>query len=218
MKRTKAIDAAGLAAGWWPYAPYDELKTCTMIMLWVCLLPYLSNIIADIHDSCSSMMMVHSIHFRRSLYLMLMIETDSQEFSNLAGDWDAANEYREETCAYIRAKLMGDPLTAPEISSNRIIASIGPALDYVRKSYTPGMWHQIEVRFNSSNSEPAQAAIVLHELESFLNATDIEQEFQSKGLIPSVDMYFKNRMGTSAVDICTAGYECVGQLFLCFKC
>lgn len=50
----------------------------------------------------------------------------------------------------------------------------------------------------------AQRTTLLKELEFFVKMTNVEQECQMKGELPSVEDYKWRRMGSSAVRVCLA--------------
>ena len=53
----------------------------------------------------------------------------------------------------------------------------------------------------------AQVTTFLDELVYYIKMTEIEQQFQMSGRIPSVDQYMTHRMGSSAVRVCLAIME-----------
>ncbi|KAL8963659.1 MAG: hypothetical protein Q9193_000103 [Seirophora villosa] len=101
-------------------------------------------------------------------------ETDSAEFSSLVSDLHAARMFREETVGYMTKCLSGGH----------------PELDTKRSSNTI-----IEFfgTFGKTISSSCTAAM-----------TDVEQEFQLSGMLPTADEYRQRRMGSSAVGVCLA--------------
>lgn len=102
--------------------------------------------------------------------------------------WDefgAAQVYRDQTLAYVRYSL-GIDEGSPEVDSPIILnfAPIGAAL---KKAYT------LE-----------QRKMVYKEMQFFMNMSEKEQRLRLSGTIPSIDEFWRYRLGSSAVTVCLA--------------
>lgn len=52
--------------------------------------------------------------------------------------------------------------------------------------------------------EVAQRSTFIKELEFYIEMTHVEQDYQMRGELPSVEEYKQRRMGSSAVRVCLA--------------
>ncbi|KAF2008972.1 terpenoid synthase [Aaosphaeria arxii CBS 175.79] len=102
--------------------------------------------------------------------------------------WDdhhAAQLYREETLAYIRFSL-GLSNLDPE-PSNEIILTFDTIGSAVRKAYSPEKCHMF-----------------YEELRFYIENTKQEEAFRIAGAIPTIEEYWRYRLGSSAVYSCLA--------------
>jgi len=100
--------------------------------------------------------------------------------------WDefgAAQVYRDETLAYVRYSL-GIDESCPEVH-NRIILNFEPIGAAVKKTY---------------NLE--QRKMVYEEMRFFMDMSEHEQRLRLSGTIPSIDEFWRYRIGSSAVSVC----------------
>ncbi|KAI4265004.1 MAG: hypothetical protein L6R38_009716, partial [Xanthoria sp. 2 TBL-2021] len=113
---------------------------------------------------------------------------DSAEFSSLVNDYDQARAFRLDTLNYTKRCLVADVDPAlPKVPENASIVSFGPIGEAISTACTSS---QIET--------------FLEEIVFFVEMTDVEQQVQMSGKLPSVEEYKRRRMGSSAVGVCLA--------------
>ncbi|KAL9617238.1 MAG: hypothetical protein Q9160_007966 [Pyrenula sp. 1 TL-2023] len=113
--------------------------------------------------------------------------TDSLEFSSIAEKWRSGKAYREETMLYISACLSGNFDVAARMSTNPFITNFEPV-----------------ARSLLGKISPVQNAVLLRELEWFVDMVGLEHQYVVKGQLPSVEEYIERRKGSSAVTVCLA--------------
>jgi hypothetical protein len=104
--------------------------------------------------------------------------------------WDefgAAQMYRDQTLAYVRYTLDIDSnKVCPEVN-NGIILNFAPIGAAVKDAYT------LE-----------QRRMVYEEMRFFMEMSEHEQRLRLSGAIPSIDEFWRYRLGSSAVTVCIA--------------
>jgi hypothetical protein len=104
--------------------------------------------------------------------------------------WDefgAAQIYRDQTLAYVRYSLdIETQRRCPEVT-NRIILNFAPIGAALKKAYTLD-----------------QRKMVYEEMQFCMNMSEQEQRLRLSGAIPSLDEFWRYRLGISAVTVCLA--------------
>jgi hypothetical protein len=104
--------------------------------------------------------------------------------------WDefgAAQIYRDQTLAYVRYALDIDSnKSCPEVT-NRIILNFEPIGTAAKNAYT------LE-----------QRSMVYEEMRFFMEMSEHEQRLRLSGAIPSIEEFWRYRLGSSAVTVCIA--------------
>jgi hypothetical protein len=100
-------------------------------------------------------------------------------------EFGAAQIYREQTLSYVRYTL-GIDSEVPSVC-NRIILNFAPIGEACRKAYT------LE-----------QNKMVYEEMRFFMDMSEREQRLRLSGAIPSIDEFWRYRLGSSAVTVCLA--------------
>jgi hypothetical protein len=122
-------------------------------------------------------------------YLAVWLFTWDDEIDLSDGTmWDefgAAQVYRDQTLAYVRYSLGIDEL-CPQVF-NPIIRNFEPIGAAVKKAYTLD-----------------QRKMVYDEMMFFMNMSEQEQRLRLSGTIPSIDEFWRYRLGSSAVSVCLA--------------
>lgn len=95
-----------------------------------------------------------------------------------------------QTLTYMRYSLGIDNIALDPAITDLIILNFAPVGDALRKTYTRD-----------------QRQRVYDAMVFYINMTELEQDLQLSGAIPSVEEYWKYRPGTSAVFICIAFNE-----------
>ncbi|KAK8115749.1 hypothetical protein PG984_012251 [Apiospora sp. TS-2023a] len=116
-------------------------------------------------------------------------ETDSDEFSSLIEDFNAASVFRQRTLQYLQSTLSKGHTSSSlaEISTNPIITCFRSVGETISKSYNDD-----------------QTKRFLKELRFFIAMTEEEHRFQRTEELPTVEEYTRRRMGSSAVRVCLA--------------
>jgi hypothetical protein len=104
---------------------------------------------------------------------------------SLWDEFDAAQIYRNQTLAYVRYCLGIDSEEAcPEVT-NHIILNFAPIGAAIKKTYSP-----------------AQRKRVYEDMRFFMNMSGQEQHLRLSGTIPSIDEFWRYRLGSSAIPVC----------------
>lgn len=114
----------------------------------------------------------------------------------MCDEFGAAQLYRDQTLAYMRYSLgLNDSLHDPSIT-NPIILNFGPVGDALRNIYTR-----------------EQRQRVYDTMQLFMNMSEHEQRLRLSGAIPSVEDFWRYRLGSSAVPVCLGfnEFSCEGM-------
>ena len=125
-----------------------------------------------------------------SIWLFTWDDEIDHSDGSLCDELGAAQVYRNQTLAYMRYSLGLDKRDYDPAITNRIIlnfASIGAAL---KKSYT------LEQRER-----------VYDTMQFFMRMSEHEQRLRLSGTVPSVEDFWRYRLGSSAVPVCLAFNE-----------
>ncbi|RAL64505.1 hypothetical protein DID88_001980 [Monilinia fructigena] len=116
-------------------------------------------------------------------------ELDS-EIGKFSNDFDKGQDYRSDTRTYLYHCLSIGKVDPGDEPSNAIIRSFKVIGDAICEVYTE-----------------AQRQILLEELLFFMDCSEIEQRVRLSEKLPTVEEYWRCRMGTSAVGVTTAMNE-----------
>jgi hypothetical protein len=98
---------------------------------------------------------------------------------------EAAQQFREETLAFVDQCLNPQDVDVPHRPNNRVINSFDAIGDFVRSAFTEGQRRQLH-----------------RQMEVWINTTATEQWHEVTGKLPDIDRYMKDRLGSSAVGVC----------------
>jgi hypothetical protein len=100
---------------------------------------------------------------------------------------DTAQKFREATLAFVNQCLDSTNTNPFNHSSNKVINSFHPIAKFVDSNFTKGQKQQLN-----------------RQLEIWITTTAIEQWHEVSGMLPDVDRYMQDRLGSSAVGVCLA--------------
>ena len=98
-----------------------------------------------------------------------------------------AQKFRQDTLTFVSQCLDSTRSKPLNESSNHIIDSFQPIAKYVNSNFTEGQKQQLH-----------------RQLKIWITATAIEQWHEVSGVLPDVDRYMQDRLGSSAVGVCLA--------------
>jgi hypothetical protein len=132
----------------------------------------------------------HLLRAATYLHIWLFYWDDEIDLADgpMWNDFSAAQIYRNETLSYLRYSLGIDPFCPPV--KNRIILNFAPIGDVIRERYNL-----------------VQRMRVYDEMRLFMEMSEHEQRMRLKGAIPTVEEYWKYRLGSSAVRVSLAVVE-----------
>ncbi|KAF4629253.1 hypothetical protein G7Y89_g8894 [Cudoniella acicularis] len=173
LAKLKASDFGFFGAAWWPEAPKENLRIVTIFSIWV-FIP-LGTILKD------QLLIGKSYSFG----MMIFKELDS-EAGILLNDFATSQIFRADTVSYVRHCLGFCSYSYGEckVPQNHIIRSFEMIGNAICKVYNED-----------------QRRNLLNEIELYIEMTEVEQEIRLSGSLPSVQSYWKYRMGTSAVRV-----------------
>ncbi|KAI0097134.1 terpenoid synthase [Daldinia grandis] len=123
--------------------------------------------------------------------ILLDLETDSLEFSDVSNDANAAAEFRHETTTYLQGTLSGkSEIDLSHISTNPIVTSFRPIGEAILES-----------------CNTRQISALLSELLFYVKMCGEEQRYKTTPYLPTIEEYNRIREGSSAVRVCLAGIE-----------
>jgi hypothetical protein len=125
-----------------------------------------------------------------SIWLFVWDDEIDHSDGTMCDEFGAAQAYRNQTLAYMRYSLgLEDILHDPSIT-NPIILNFAPVGDALRSIYTR-----------------EQRQRVYDTMQFFMNMSEHEQRLRLSGAIPSVEEFWRYRLGSSAVPVCLAFNE-----------
>jgi hypothetical protein len=132
--------------------------------------------------------------------LIITIEIDMSN-GRMWSAFDEAQEFRSQTLAYIRYSLHIDD-NDPGIV-NDIILYFKPIGTAIKEAYSLGMLNQTPFD-PCSNTSLGHRKIFYDSLMFFMEGSEGEQRERLQGIIPTLEEYWKNRLGSGAVPTCLA--------------
>ena len=206
----KAYDISLFGASWWPYASFERLQIATYLSLWVLHQSVVKYMFIDISITTRSCLRGTTVIFDSRATrseLTSPEETDSPEFSSLVSDVKQAESFRAETIAFINNSLGTAEGALPANGPlNDIITCFQPVGQAISQSYTDGKQGSSlygETSLTRKNGV-AQLQRFHNELMFFIEMTGLEQQFQMRDHLPSVEEYQRQRIGSGAVGACLA--------------
>ena len=137
-----------------------------------------------------------------AIWLFLWDDEIDQTTGHLAEDFEKAEEYRQETKVFL-AHSLGLVESLPEKDYPLLISSFSVVGDFLRQRFTRGKYNDTCDLAN----RPVQRQLFYDEMLFFIEAAKEEQAVRLRDEIPSVEEYWRTRLGTSAVGVCNVMIE-----------
>lgn len=182
LEKLKLADFGFFAALWWPEAPLKQLKILAFLVIW----------------------------------LFTWDDELDEPSGAFADDFEAAQRYRAETAGFVRYCLKVDNEGANNGTSRQCPTPVNAIVESFRsigegfcRYYDTGNIDRIvEVKICLTNSlRLDQRTRLCEEILRLVHMAQHEQEYALSGQVPTVDQYWRFRLGTSAVYVAVASEE-----------
>ena len=132
-------------------------------------------------------------------------QSDGSLFDDLPG----AQHFRSQTIKFVQQSLGLGPQVPQITPASPIISSFRAIGERLSVAYTIGKNYTCTTLGDAEESTVDQRKLFLDEMSFFMEMSEAEQQSRLDARIPTVDEFWKFRMGATAVGVCLAVLEYV---------
>ena len=140
-----------------------------------------------------------------SIWLFTWDDEIDEPGGTFADSMEGANEYRRETKHYVQ-QCLGLENSEGAIPVNAIVGSFKVIGDHFRAVYNSSKFYNLAYG-PAPLTNSAQCKRLFNEIARLVDNSQLEQDLRLKDCIPTIQEYWKFRMGTSAVGVALAALE-----------